>query len=222
MRPIARIRCTRRKGQPADALILDLEDSVAPDDKEKARRNVIAALNEIDWGAKTVSVRVNGMDTHWTYRDIVEVLEACPRVDLLLVPKVGVAADVYALDWLVTQIETAKARTKRIGFELQIESALGLTNAEAIASASKRNEALCYGGGDFAASIQALLVHDEAFRLLHQVYHGCAERLTQIAQRTLPSQEDEAEEKRLKIHKLALKDRMEAMMREHQETQVSA
>jgi malyl-CoA/(S)-citramalyl-CoA lyase len=139
----------------ADVVFLDLEDSVAPDDKEKARKNVIAAVNEIDWGVKTLSVRVNGMDTHWTYRDIVEVLEACPRVDLLLVPKVGVAADVYALDWLVTQIETAKHRTKRIGFELQIESALGLINAEAIAAASSRNEALCYGGGDFAASIHA-------------------------------------------------------------------
>jgi malyl-CoA/(S)-citramalyl-CoA lyase len=139
----------------ADVVFLDLEDSVAPDDKETARANVITALNTVDWGAKTVSVRVNGMDTHWTYRDIVEVVEQCPRVDLLLVPKVGVAADVYALDWLVTQIETAKHREKRIGFELQIESALGLTNAEAIAAASPRNEALCYGGGDFAASIQA-------------------------------------------------------------------
>ncbi|MFN7085481.1 MAG: HpcH/HpaI aldolase/citrate lyase family protein [Burkholderiales bacterium] len=139
----------------ADVVFLDLEDAVAPDDKEQARRNVIAALNDIDWGRKTVSVRINGLDTHYMYRDVVDIVENCPRLDLLLVPKVGVAADVYAVDMLVTQIEQAKGRTKRIGLELQIETALGLCNVETIAQASRRTEAICFGVGDFAASTRA-------------------------------------------------------------------
>src|SRR3990167_254931 len=81
----------------ADVIFLDLEDAVAPDDKEQARRNGIAALNDIDWGAKTISVRINGLDTHYMYRDVIEVGENCPRLDMLLIPKIGVAADVYAL-----------------------------------------------------------------------------------------------------------------------------
>ncbi|OGA39151.1 MAG: malyl-CoA lyase [Betaproteobacteria bacterium RIFCSPLOWO2_12_FULL_62_13] len=136
----------------ADVIFLDLEDAVAPDDKEPARRNVIAALNDVDWGAKTLSVRINGLDTHYMYRDVVEVVESCPRLDLLLIPKVGVPADVYALDMLVTQIEQAKKRDKRIGFEVLIETALGLSNVEAIAQSSRRLEAMCFGAGDFAAS----------------------------------------------------------------------
>ncbi len=139
----------------ADVVFLDLEDSVAPDDKPRARRNVIAALNDLDWGGKTVSVRVNGLDTHYTYRDVIDVVEACPRLDLLFLPKVGVAADVYALDVLVTQIEQAHQRAKRIGFEVMIETALGLCNVESIAQASRRLEAMCFGSGDFAASTGA-------------------------------------------------------------------
>jgi malyl-CoA/(S)-citramalyl-CoA lyase len=139
----------------ADVVFLDLEDAVAPDEKERARRNVIAALNEIDWGTRSVSVRINGLDTHYMYRDVIEVAEACPRLDLLLVPKIGTAADVYALDMLLTQIEQATGRTKRVGLELQIETALGLANVEAIAAASLRAEALCFGSGDLAASLQA-------------------------------------------------------------------
>lgn len=138
----------------ADAIFLDLEDAVAPDDKVAARRNVIAALNEIDWGEKTLGVRVNGLDTHYMYRDIVDVVEACPRLDMLVIPKVGVAADLYALDMLVTQIETAAKREKRIGFEALIETALGLANVEAIAQASPRLEALAFGAGDLAASLR--------------------------------------------------------------------
>jgi malyl-CoA/(S)-citramalyl-CoA lyase len=139
----------------ADVVFLDLEDSVAPDDKPRARQNVVAALNDIDWGGRTVSVRVNGLDTHYTYRDVIEVVEACPRLDMLFLPKVGVAADVYALDVLVTQIENAQGRAKRVGFEVMIETALGLCNVEAIAQASRRLEAMCFGSGDFAASTGA-------------------------------------------------------------------
>lgn len=140
----------------ADVVFLDLEDAVAPDDKEAARRNVIAAIGDIDWGGKTLSVRINGLDTHYMYRDVVDVLEqAGERLDLIMIPKVGTASDVYALDMLVTQIETAKGREKRIGFELIIETALGMQNVEAISGASRRNESLHFGVADYAASTRA-------------------------------------------------------------------
>ncbi len=140
----------------ADVIFLDLEDAVAPDKKEEARRNVIRALNEIDWGDKTISVRINGLDTHYMYRDVVEVLEQTgDRLDLFMIPKVGTAADVYAVDMLVTQVEQAKGRKKRIGFELIIETALGMQNVHEIAGASPRNESLHFGVADYAASTRA-------------------------------------------------------------------
>ena len=139
----------------ADVIFLDLEDAVAPPDKERARANAIAALNDIDWGTKSMEVRINGLDTHWMYRDVIDVVERCPRLDLILIPKVGVPADVYALDMLVTQIETAMRRTKRIGFNVLIETTLGMANVEAIAQASPRLEALVFGVGDFAVSTRA-------------------------------------------------------------------
>jgi len=139
----------------ADIVFLDLEDAVAPDDKEQARRNIVQALNEIDWGSKTMMIRINGLDTHYMYRDVVDIAEACPRLDMILIPKVGVPQDVYALDMLVTQIETAKKRTKRIGFEVLIETALGMANVEAIAQSSKRLEAMSFGVADYAASTRA-------------------------------------------------------------------
>ena len=139
----------------ADVVFLDLEDAVAPDDKEQARKNIIAGLNEIDWGSKTMMVRINGLDTHYMYRDVVDIVEACPRLDMILIPKVGVPADVYAIDMLVTQIEAAKKRQKRIGFEVLIETALGMANVEAIAQSSKRLEAMSFGVADYAASTRA-------------------------------------------------------------------
>jgi malyl-CoA/(S)-citramalyl-CoA lyase len=140
----------------ADVIFLDLEDAVAPDDKPTARKNIIAALNEQDWGTKTISVRINGLDTHYMYRDVVDVLEQTgERLDLIMIPKVGTAADVYAVDMLVTQIETMKSRQKRIGFELIIETALGMQNVEEIAAASRRNESLHFGVADYAASTRA-------------------------------------------------------------------
>ncbi len=140
----------------ADVVFLDLEDSVAPDDKPKARKNVIAGLREVDWGGKTVSVRINGLDTHFMYRDVVDVLEqGGDRLDLIMIPKIGTAADVYALDMLVTQIEAATGRQKRLGFELIIETAQGMANVEAIAAASKRIESLHFGVADYAASTRA-------------------------------------------------------------------
>jgi malyl-CoA/(S)-citramalyl-CoA lyase len=139
----------------ADIVFLDVEDAVAPDDKAQARRNIVQGLNEIDWGAKTMMVRINGLDTHYMYRDVVDIVEACPRLDMVLIPKVGVAADVYAVDMLVTQIEAAMRRSKRIGFEVLIETALGMANVEAIAQSSKRLEAMSFGVADYAASTRA-------------------------------------------------------------------
>jgi len=139
----------------ADIIFLDVEDAVAPDDKEQARKNIIQGLNEIDWGTKTMMVRINGLDTHYMYRDVVDIVEACPRLDMILIPKVGVPADVYAIDMMVTQIEAAKKREKRIGFEVLIETALGMANVEAIAQSSKRLEAMSFGVADYAASTRA-------------------------------------------------------------------
>ncbi|HEX2527774.1 MAG TPA: CoA ester lyase [Geminicoccus sp.] len=139
-----------------DVVFLDLEDAVAPDQKEQARKNVIQAINEIDWGTKTLSVRINGLDTHFMYRDVVDVLEQTgERLDLIMIPKVGTAADIYAVDMLVTQVEAAKKRQKKIGFELIVETALGMANVNEIARASKRNESLHFGVADYAASTRA-------------------------------------------------------------------
>ncbi|MFM7524187.1 MAG: HpcH/HpaI aldolase/citrate lyase family protein, partial [Betaproteobacteria bacterium] len=139
----------------ADIVFLDVEDAVAPDDKAQARKNIIQGLNDIDWGRKTMMVRINGLDTHYMYRDVVDIVEACPRLDMILIPKVGTPADVYAIDMMVTQIETAMGRSKRIGFEVLIETALGMANVEAIAQSSKRLEAMSFGVADYAASTRA-------------------------------------------------------------------
>lgn len=140
----------------ADVIFLDMEDAVAPDDKEQARKNIIEALNDIDWGTKTMSIRINGLDTHYMYRDVVDVVEqAGERLDVIMIPKVGTASDVYAIDMLVTQIEDAKGYKKRIGFEHIIETALGMQNVSEIAAASKRNESLHFGVADYAASTRA-------------------------------------------------------------------
>ncbi|MDE2738620.1 MAG: CoA ester lyase [Paracoccaceae bacterium] len=141
---------------PADVIFLDLEDAVAPDQKAQARKNIIEALNDLDWSSKTVSVRINGLDTHWMYRDIVDVVEQAGQfIDLIMVPKVGTSSDVYALDMLITQIETAGGFDNRIGLELIIETALGMQNLAEIAGASTRNESLHFGVADYAASTQA-------------------------------------------------------------------
>ena len=139
----------------ADIIFLDLEDAVAPDDKEQARKNIIQGLNDLDWGNKTMMIRINGLDTHYAYRDVVDVVENCPRLDMILIPKTGVPQDVYAIDMLVTQIEQYKKREKKIGFELLIETALGMANVEAIAQSSKRVEAMSFGVADYAASTRA-------------------------------------------------------------------
>ena len=144
----------------ADIVFLDLEDAVAPNDKPKARKQVIDAVNQIDWGNKSISVRINGLDTHFMYRDIVEVVEGCgAKLDLLLIPKVGTASDVYAVDMLLTQIEKAMGFKNRIGLEIMVESALGMQNIGEIACASERIESLHFGAGDYSASLHAHTTH---------------------------------------------------------------
>lgn len=138
----------------ADVINLDLEDSVAPSDKDVARANVIQAINEVDWGNKYLSVRINGLDTPYWYRDVVEVLEqAGDRLDQIMIPKVGCAADVYAVDALVTAVERATGRTKPISLEVIIESAAGIAHVEEIAASSPRLQAMSLGAADFAASM---------------------------------------------------------------------
>lgn len=137
----------------ADVVCLDLEDAVAPSDKPQARTHVIRALNEIDWRDKTVTIRINGLNTPWCYRDVIDVLEQSgDRLDCLMVPKTGVAADIYAIDMLMTQVDQSVCRTKVIGLEALIETALGLENVGEIAAASPRLESLHFGSADYAAS----------------------------------------------------------------------
>ena len=147
----------------ADYVFLDLEDAVSPDDKLQARQNVIAALRDLDWrgNGKTISVRINGLDTHYMYRDVIEVVEqAGAYVDTILVPKVGNAADLYAVDMMITQIEEAKQIKQAIGLEALIETALGMANVESIArDGSPRLEALHFGVADYAASNRARTVN---------------------------------------------------------------
>ena len=138
----------------ADVINLDLEDSVAPSDKDSARENIIKAISDVDWGNKTLSVRINGLDTPYWYRDVVDLLEkGGDRLDQIMIPKVGCAADIYAVDALVTAIETAKGRSKPISFEVIVESAAGIAHVEEIAAASPRLQAMSLGAADFAASM---------------------------------------------------------------------
>jgi citrate lyase subunit beta/citryl-CoA lyase len=142
-------------GLGADMVFLDLEDSVAPLEKETARDRVVRAINESDWGDAVLCVRVNAWDTEWTYRDVVTVVEgASERLDEVMLPKVQSAAEVQALDLLLTQIEKVTGRTSRVGIEAQIETARGLIHVEEICAASDRLETIIFGPADFAASTE--------------------------------------------------------------------
>jgi malyl-CoA/(S)-citramalyl-CoA lyase len=138
----------------ADVINLDLEDSVAPDDKPRARENIIAATHDIDWGRKRLSVRINGLDTPYWHQDVIALMErASDRLDQIMIPKAGCAADVYAVDALVTAAERAQGRTKPVAFEVIIETAAGITHVEEIAASSPRLQAMSLGAADFAASM---------------------------------------------------------------------
>src|SRR6476646_7103863 len=142
-------------GLGADMVFLDLEDAVAPLEKPAARAKVVRAINESDWGDTVLCVRVNAWDTEWTYRDVVTVCEqSSERLDEIMLPKVQSAAEVQALDMLLTQIERVTGRTSRIGIEAQIETARGLINVEEICAASDRLETIIFVFFDDAASTE--------------------------------------------------------------------
>jgi citrate lyase subunit beta/citryl-CoA lyase len=141
---------------PADMVFLDMEDSVSPLEKEAARAKVVKAITDQDWGDKVLCVRINAWDTEWTTFDVIDVVgQAGPRLDEIMLPKVQSAAEVVAMDLLLTQVEKkAGLPIGHIGIEAQIETARGLINVEEICAASPRLEAIIFGPADFAASIE--------------------------------------------------------------------
>ncbi|MDB4233803.1 CoA ester lyase [Alphaproteobacteria bacterium] len=145
----------------ADYIFLDLEDAVSPNDKLTARENIIKGLNDIDWkkNGKTISVRINGLDTHYMYKDLIDIVtQAGQHIDTILIPKVGVRDDVYMVDCLLSQLEDEMNLKNKIGIECLIETALGMVNIEQIAKSSSRLEALHFGVADYAASLRARTV----------------------------------------------------------------
>src|SRR6201981_2651869 len=160
---------------PADQVFLDLEDACAPLVKESARHAIVDALNNGDWGGKTRVVRVNDWTTHWTYRDVITVVEgAGPNLDCIMLPKVQNASQIEALDLLITQIEkTMGFEAGRIGIEAQIENATGLVNVDTIAAVSPRLETIIFGPADFMASInmRSLVVGEQPPGYPADAYH---------------------------------------------------
>ncbi len=138
---------------PADSIFLDLEDAVAPSRRAEARDNAVRALNEVDWGRKVMSVRVNGLTTPWAISDIIAVAR-CPRLDMILLPKVETAGDVEFLDRLLTGLELERPRERPLGIEILIETTRGLANVEAIAAASPRLEGIIFGVGDYSIELE--------------------------------------------------------------------
>lgn len=143
----------------ADFIFLDLEDAVAPSQKEFARKQAVAALENVDWGRKTMAVRINGLDTPWALRDILDVAPL-PRLDLILLPKASSAFDVRFLDQMLTLLEREQPREKPLGIEVLIETAAGVANAEEIASSSDRLEAMIFGVGDYTVDMRT---YDKVF-----------------------------------------------------------
>jgi citrate lyase beta subunit len=145
----------------ADVVFLDLEDAVSPQDKIPSRQNIIKAIKEMNWKekGKTISIRINSLDTHYMYRDVIEIVEEVgEKIDTILIPKAGSASDVYMVDCLLAQIEDNKKFKNKIGIECLIETALGMSNIKEIAKSSKRLEALHFGVADYAASLKARTV----------------------------------------------------------------
>ena len=166
----------------ADLVFLDLEDAVAPDDKDQSRKNVIEALNDLDWSGCAVSVRINGLDTQYCYRDIVDVVEqAGDKLDTILIPKVGSPSDILFVSTMLEQIEAAK-KIKPINIHILIETALGMANVESIAqTCPERLEAMVFGVADYAASTQARTTqmggaNPDYFMLTHPDNEGARER----------------------------------------------
>jgi citrate lyase subunit beta/citryl-CoA lyase len=148
--------CEKSAALGADLVFLDLEDACAPSVKESSRAIVVGALTGLDWGRTVRAVRVNGIDTPWCHDDVIAVVTGAREcVDVLIVPKVRSARDVWWVDVLLTQLETKLGLARPIGLEVLIEEAEGLANALEIARSSPRLEALIFGAGDLSASLQA-------------------------------------------------------------------
>ena len=175
----------KAQGLPADQVFLDLEDACAPLVKESARHNIVDALNNGEWGSKIRVVRVNDWTTHWTYRDVVTVVEgAGANLDAIMLPKVQDATQVKALDLLLTQIEkTMGLEVGRIGIEAQIENARGLVNVDEIAGSSPRIETIIFGPADFMASInmKSLVVGQQPPGYQADAYHYILMRILMAA-----------------------------------------
>ncbi|MFC7049474.1 HpcH/HpaI aldolase/citrate lyase family protein [Emcibacter nanhaiensis] len=139
----------------ADIIFLDLEDSVTPERKNDARTSVIEALNTVDWRDKNMSVRINEIDSEWGYRDIVHIVEQCPRLDALLVPKVAAGEDIRFVARLLDALETHLNRDRSILIDALIETPAGVTNVDEIAAASPRLSSLSFGVGDYSVAMQA-------------------------------------------------------------------
>ncbi|HUY27712.1 MAG TPA: CoA ester lyase [Candidatus Binataceae bacterium] len=164
----------------ADLVFLDLEDAVAPAQKEAARKNAIAALNDLDWGTKIRAIRVNGADTHWAYDDVIQVVEgAGEKLDLIIVPKPKAARDIWFFDTLLSQIEAKQGLKRRIGLEALIEESAALSRVEEIAASSPRLEALILGFGDLSASLGVRLgiSSDPAHRYPGDMWHFARARM---------------------------------------------
>jgi len=157
----------------ADVVCIDLEDSVAPDEKSASRAHVVRALLDIDFGARVRMVRINALDGSCAYRDVVEIVEgAGDRIDLVMVPKVGAARDIEFVDTLLGQVESAVGLRTPIGLEAQIETARGYMYAREIAESSSRLEALVFGAGDYAASMRMPSSAIGEFDAHDEVYPG--------------------------------------------------
>ena len=175
----------KARSLPADQVFLDLEDACAPVVKEKARHMIVDALNEGGWEGKIRTVRVNDWTTHWTYRDVITVVEgAGQNLDCIMMPKVAGAQQVTAMDLLLTQIEKAMGfETGRIGIEAQIENARGLVNVDEIAAASPRTETIIFGPADFMASVnmKSLVVGEQPPGYPADAYHYVLMRILMAA-----------------------------------------
>lgn len=157
----------------ADAVCIDLEDAVAPDEKEASRMNVVRAYRELDFSNKLKMFRMNGLDTHFAYRDLVEIVEAAgDRIDLIVIPKVNRPEDVHVVETLLGQIESYKKYSRPIGIEALIETALGCVNIREIAACSERLEGLVYGSGDYAASVRMPMESIGEFDENDRIYPG--------------------------------------------------
>jgi len=169
----------------ADAVCIDLEDAVAPSEKPAARKATVEGILAHDFGTKAVHVRINGLDTAFAYRDLIDIVEgAAEKLDLIVVPKVSGRDELSAVSLILDGIEAALGTDKRIGLAALIETAEGLHNVDAVVSATDRLESLIFGSGDFAASMAMPLEviggmddHDAAYPG-HRFHHALASIVT--------------------------------------------